>query len=198
MKFNNLMTFLVLHLSFVAGTPVDLSDTIAVEVRGLEARALNIVGNNNYYCWAISSAVLSNPGYATSLFNLHDQMFAYFNAPGNFGPDEFAFTSSRNNGVIWTGKVIVLATTSAFTIADAINDLYRSLNVGSGISRRGGTSATRSLLSANVGTLIEMVSMINGGGTPNTLKRDEEELAARASCGSATLEYIDCCKIKIE
>jgi hypothetical protein len=144
MKFNNLIIFLVLHLSFVAGTLVDLSDTSAVEVRGLEARTLNIVSQNSYYCWAISTGVLSNPGYVTSLINLHIQMFAFFNAPGNLEPGQFDFTSSRNNGVIWTGKVIVLATTSAFTIADAINDLYASLNVGSGISRRGGTSATRS------------------------------------------------------
>ncbi|KAJ5387325.1 hypothetical protein N7509_009866 [Penicillium cosmopolitanum] len=220
MKFNNLIMYLALHLSFVAGNPVDLSGTTAgetgkpvglshtaatsIEARGLVPRSLSIAGTTDWYCWAISSGVLANPGYATSLANLHIQMFAFFNAPGSLGPDEFKFTSTRNNGVIWTAKVIVLATTQAFTIADAINDLYASLNLGNGISRRGGVASTAQATNGNVGALIEMISMINGGGSYNTLKRDvdsdeeEEILSKRDSCEAASLEYLDCCKIEID
>ncbi|KAL2073398.1 hypothetical protein VTL71DRAFT_10722 [Oculimacula yallundae] len=199
MKLNHLITFLVLHLGLVAGTPVDLSDTSAVEMRGLEARYLTKVRDTGAYCWAVSSGVLSNPGYAASLINLHIQMFANFNAPGNIKPGEYKFTSTRNLGVIWTGKVIVIATTSAFTIADAVNDLYESLRLGGGaISARGGTAATRSVSSANVGAFIEMISMVNGGKSYSQLKRDEGELEARASCENGNKEYADCCSYEID
>ncbi|KAL6698129.1 hypothetical protein J3F84DRAFT_366579 [Trichoderma pleuroticola] len=121
-----------------------------------------------------------------SLYNLHSQMFHFFNVLGNVGTDEFLFTSTRNNGVIWTAKVIVVAPTQAFPIADAINDLYSSLTLGTGVHvYRGGTAAVASVASATVGALIEMISMTNGGSGCSLLKRDED-LSARASCGSGT------------
>ncbi|KAL6807808.1 hypothetical protein GGI42DRAFT_256917 [Trichoderma sp. SZMC 28013] len=198
MKFNNLITCLMLHLSFVACKPVDLNDTAAVEVRGLEPRTLNIVGETAYYCWAASSSKLANAGYSASLDNLHSQLFHFFNVVGNVGTDEFLFTSTRNNGVIWTAKVIVMAPTQAFTIADAINDLYNSLTEGTGVHvYKGGTAAVASVASATVGALIEMISMTNGGSSYSVLKR-EEELSARASCGSGTQNFDHCCAIEID
>ncbi|KAL6836536.1 hypothetical protein J3E69DRAFT_321849 [Trichoderma sp. SZMC 28015] len=198
MKFNNLITCLILHLSFVTCKPVDLNDIAAVDVRGLEPRTLNIVGETAYYCWAASSATLANAGYSASLDNLHTQMFHFFNVIGNVEADEFLFTSTRNNGVIWTAKVIVVATTQAFTIADAINDLYNSLTQGTGVHvYKGGTAAVSSVVSATVGTLIEMISMTNGGSSYSVLKRDED-LAARASCGSGTEYFGNCCRIEID
>lgn len=198
MKFNNLITSLMLHLSFVSCKPVDLNDTVAVEARGLEARTLNRIGETAYYCWAISSGTLANAGYAASLVDLHHQMFAYFNVPGPVGTGEFRFTSSVNNGVIWTAKIIVVATTQAFTIADAVNDLYNSLNQGTGVHvYKGGTAAAASIVSSNVGALIEMISMTNGGSSYSELKRDAD-LSAQASCGSGTQNFNKCCAIKID
>ncbi|KAL7781671.1 hypothetical protein V8C43DRAFT_297699, partial [Trichoderma afarasin] len=43
MKFNNLITCLMLYFSFVACKPGALNDTAAVEVRELEPRTLNMV-----------------------------------------------------------------------------------------------------------------------------------------------------------
>ncbi|KAJ5769068.1 hypothetical protein N7520_003627 [Penicillium odoratum] len=200
MKFNYLITYLVLHLSFVAGNPVDLSGMAVVEARGLVPRTLSITGTTSGYCWAVSSGTLVNPGYAAGLLDLYNQMFNFFNVVGNVGADEFIFTSSINLGVIWKAKVIVIATTESFWIADAVNDLYGSLNLGDQLSLRGGTAAVASVASAHVGTLIEMVSMINGRSTYNTLKRDvdEKDLSKRASCGAGTEDYSSCCTIEID
>ncbi|KAJ2972593.1 hypothetical protein NQ176_g7068 [Zarea fungicola] len=201
MKLNDWIIYLLLQLSFVAGNPVDLNSRVAPEARDLERRTLNIVGENSWYCWAVSSGVLSNPGYAASLANLHTQIFVYFNVFGNVGPDTFKFTSSRNLGVIWTAEVVVFATTQAFTIADAVNDLFSSLNVGSGIARKGGTAAVTSVTTGRVGALIEMVSMVGGGGTPSVLKRDPddtgEDMLRRAGCNSGSPFY-NCCTVVLE
>ncbi|KAL7958765.1 hypothetical protein V8C34DRAFT_313776 [Trichoderma compactum] len=177
MKLNNLITCLTLHPSFVACKPVDLNDTAAVEVRGLEPRNLNIVGETAYYCWAASSSTLANAGYSASLDNLHSRVFRFFNVVGNVGTDEFRFTCTRNNGVIWTAKVIVVATAQALTIADAVNDIYNSLTQGTGVHvYKGGTAAVASC---------------------SVLKRDEN-LSARASCGSGTQNFDNCCAIEID
>lgn len=73
------------------------------------------------------------------------------------------------------------ATSSGWRIADTINALYKDLNIRSALTSVRGTARTVEIGSTNIGTLIEMVSMTNGGKTANVMKRDEDELAARAT-----------------